>query len=66
MGDHIYVVVKSQNMIGEKVDLKIPDKKVDFLYQGKRLENDTKKDYIITIDAEKIPLQVISEDYKDL
>jgi len=66
MGDHIYVVVESQNMIGEEIDLKIPDKKVDFLYQGKRLEDDTLKSYAITSDTEKIPLQVIPEDYKDL
>jgi len=66
MGDHIYIVVESQNMIGEEMDLKIPDKKVDFLYQGKRLENDTLKSYAITNNIEKIPLQVISEDYKYL
>lgn len=64
-GDKIYYVLESKDMIGESVDIELHDKEIDFLYRNKRLENDKIKNYTINSDIEKIPLQVIPEDYED-
>ncbi len=64
-GDKIYYVVESENMIGEVIDIELHNKEVDFLYHNDRLEKDTIKNYTITSDLDKIPLQVIPEDHED-
>ncbi len=64
-GDNILYIIESEGFIGKTIKVSIPDKTVDFLYLDKRLKNDTIEAYTIHSDIEKIPLQVIPEDYKD-
>ncbi len=64
-GDKIYYVIESEHMTGEKVDIRLDNKEVDFIYRNKRLKDDTIIDYLIGSDIDKIPLEVIPEDYED-
>jgi len=64
-GDEIYVVLETRNMTGETIDIDLADKEVDFLYNNKRLKNDILKGYTIGSDFEKIPLDIISEEYEE-
>ncbi len=64
-GDKIFYVLESENMIGEIMDIELHNKEMDFLYRGERLKGDTIKNYIIRSDLEKIPLEVIPENYED-
>jgi len=66
MGDKIFYVVESQNMEGETIDVKLNEKEVDFLYKDKRLKDDTISSFTIGSEIEKIPLQVINEEYNKL
>ncbi len=65
LGDKIYYVIESQNMIGESIDLNLNDKTIDFLYKNERLINDKLENYVISSEQDKIALEVIAEDYKD-
>lgn len=65
-GDKIFYVIETQNMTGEEVDINLYNKAVDFLYQGKRLENDIIKNYVIGSELDKVSLEVISEDYQEV
>ncbi len=65
-GDEIYLIVESQGMIGDTVDLKLNDKTLDFTYKGNRLKNDTIEDYKIRTNRDKISLTVIEEDNEEL
>ena len=65
-GDELYVILESQEMIGEKVDLELHKKKIDFMYEGNRLKENTIKDYQIRANKDKILMSVIREDNEDL
>ncbi|WP_062057685.1 type VI secretion system tube protein TssD [Aquimarina longa] len=64
-GHEIYCVIKSEHMVNETIDIDLSKFEVPLLYRSKRLQDNIIKDYTINIDEEKIPLEVISENYKD-
>lgn len=64
-GQEIYCVLESENMDNETIDIDLSKFDVSLLYKGKLLQNNIIKDYMISTDGEKIPLQIIPEDYKD-
>lgn len=59
IGDTVFLNVRTQNLIGKTLNLTLNNQKVDFEYEGKRLEKDTLMDYKIGKDFEKIELKVI-------
>ncbi|PKV51903.1 hypothetical protein ATE84_4003 [Aquimarina sp. MAR_2010_214] len=61
VGDKIYVVVKTKNMIGKELTLNLADKTKDFKYEDEILPNDRLENYQITSNTEKIKLEVIPE-----
>lgn len=64
-GQEIYCVLESENMNNENVDIDLSQFEVSFLYRGEILKNNILKDYVISTEEEKIPLQVIPEDHED-
>jgi len=64
-GDKAYLVVESEEMIGETVDLKLNEKMIDFMYEDNRLKENIIEDYQIRTDKDKIPVSVIAKDYKE-
>ncbi len=64
-GQEIYCVLLSENMDNETVDIDLSQFEVPLLYHKKRLEGNIIKAYVISAEEEKIPLQVIPEDYED-
>ncbi len=64
-GAKIYCVIKSQNFENETVTIDMSKFDVPLLYQGKKLEDNRIENYTISTSEEKIPLQVIPEDYED-
>ncbi len=61
VGDEIYVVIKTENMIGREFTISIPDKTKDFKYQGVILDNDRLENYVIRNNIERVKLEVIEE-----
>ncbi len=69
IGSSVLLHIVTKNMINQRITLPIPNTKVDFKYNGKRLENDTLEDYLIKRDLEKVELEVIApleEDDEDM
>ncbi len=64
-GHEIYCVLETENMDSESVDIDLSQFEVPLLYRGERIQDNIIKDYTISADEEKIPLQVISEDHED-
>ncbi len=64
-GQELYCVLESENFDNETIDIDLSELNVSLLYQGKQLQDNIIKNYTIGADAEKIPLQVIPEDYTD-
>jgi len=60
VGDDIWLVVKSRNMVGEVIDIDISDNSWDFEYKDKPVENHVLQDIKITSDIEHIPLHITS------
>ena len=60
IGETIFIIINSRNLIGEKITLNFNCKEVNFQYQGKQLINDTLKDFEIKKDFERIPLTIIN------
>lgn len=58
VGDDIFLVVETENMIGETIDIDLADQYKDFEYNGEILENDTLKNIQITADIQKFKLKV--------
>lgn len=58
IGDEFYVVLSTENMVGDMIDLELGDDQKDFIYKGKRLENDTLKDYKVTSSEERIKMTI--------
>ena len=61
VGEEVYVVVLSENGIGETTDIDLSNQTKDFMYNGEVLENDIIKDYLINSDEDKIKLKVIAQ-----
>jgi len=60
VGEDIYLIVKSRDLIGEIMDLTLTNKEADFEYKGERLANDILAGYTIKSNIEKIALKVLS------
>ena len=60
IGTFIYLNVRGENLAGKTGDLSIEDEKVDFEYEGNRLENDTLQNYTFKSNNDIIKLKVIA------
>jgi len=60
-GDKIILNIETKNRIGDSLTIHLEDKTHDFKYNGKLLENDMLKDYVVNSDMEKVELEVINE-----
>ncbi len=60
IGDVIYVNIKSENKIGDEIEINLKDKTKDFKFKGEVLENDSML-YQINGNHDKIELEVIAE-----
>lgn len=65
VGEEIYLIVKSKDLIGETMDLTLTNKEADFEYQGNRLENDILAGYKIRSNIEKISLKVLAPETEE-
>ena len=65
VGDKIYVVVKTRNMTGKELTLKLTDKTKDFKYKDEILPNDRLENYVINSNIEKIKLEVVQQKMKN-
>ena len=61
VGEEVYLVVHSENGIGETTDIDLSNQTKDFMYNGEVLENDILKDYLINSDEDKIKLRVVAQ-----
>ena len=61
IGKEVYLVLKTENMVGETKDIDLSNNKKDFEYQGEVLEDDIIKDFHITSDLQKIKLKIIAQ-----
>ena len=59
IGTFIYLNVRGENLAGKTGDLSIEDEKVDFEYEGNRLENDTLQNYTFKSNNDSIKLKII-------
>lgn len=59
--DIIYLVVNSENAIGENVTINLDDNFKDYEYNGNPIANDILKDILITDDICKIKLKAITQ-----
>lgn len=59
IGSFIYLNVRGENLAGKTGDLSIEDEKVDFEYEGNRLENDTLQNYTFKSNNDSIKLKII-------
>lgn len=64
-GQHIYCILESEHMDNELVDIDLSSFKVPLLYRGKEVAGNIIKDFTINANEEKIPLQLIPENYED-
>lgn len=58
---NVFLILNSQNAIGDVVDINLSDDKMDFKYKGVILNNDILKNYKITQNTESIELEVIAQ-----
>ena len=61
IGDEIYVIAKTKNMIGKELTLNLANKTKDFKYKDELLPNDKLENYIIQSNTEKIKLKVVKQ-----
>lgn len=60
VGDDIWLVVKSREMVGELIDIDLSDNSWDLEYQEKPVENHQLPDIKLTSDIEHIPLRIVA------
>ena len=60
IGTEVFLVVKTENMVGETTDFDLSNNKKDFEYNGKILEDDMLIDFTITSDLQKVKLKIIT------
>ncbi len=58
----VKLVVKTKNMIGERIDLNFNNKTFNFKYQNEVLENDLLENYLINSETEEITLEVYEDE----
>jgi hypothetical protein len=61
VGDYIYVVVITKNMIGKELTMNLANKTKDFKYKDKLLPNDKLENYPIGSNRERIKLEVVEQ-----
>ncbi|WP_010178293.1 type VI secretion system tube protein TssD [Aquimarina agarilytica] len=61
IGDEVYVVLHTENGVGETTDINLSNQAKDFMYNGTFLEDDIIRGYIINSDKDKIRLQVVAQ-----
>ncbi len=59
VGQEVYLVLKTKNLIGKTIDINLSDSKRDFEYQGKILEDDLLKNIHINKEVQQIKLKVV-------
>lgn len=59
--DKVLLEVKTENCVGKLVNIDLSDDEFDFMYLGKRLENDLLENLKITADVQRVELEVIEE-----
>ena len=57
----IYLVVKTENMVGKTIDVDLSDDAYNFEHEGELLENDQLLDYQVSSELMKIPLKTIKQ-----
>ncbi len=65
VGNEVYLVVKTLNLVGETMNLNLANKEADFEYQGQRLENDILSGYTIGSSTERILLKVLKPELEE-
>ncbi len=60
IGEEVFLVLKTENMVGESSDIDLSNNTKDFEYKGERLENDILTDFIIQSDLQKIKLKIVA------
>ncbi len=63
IGTDIYVVIKSENIIGENVDIDLNNSERDFKYKDVILEEDMLKNIMINSSSQKEKLTVIAQNH---
>ncbi len=63
IGTDVFLVIKSNNLSGQSVDIDISDKEKDFVYKEQVLENDILENLIINGSTQKEKLTVIAQNY---
>ncbi len=66
IGNEVYLVLKTENMIGELQDIDLSNNKKDFQYKGERLKNDMLTNFAINSDLHKIKLKIIAPQEKPI
>ncbi len=61
VGDYIYVVAETENMVGKTLTINLADKTKDFKYEEELLVNDMLENYSIKSNTEKIKLEVVKQ-----
>ncbi|SEK37761.1 hypothetical protein SAMN04487910_0382 [Aquimarina amphilecti] len=60
--DEIYLVIETQDAVGESITINLDDKSLDYEYQGNRLENDVIRNVSITGDQTRVKLKAIKQE----
>ncbi len=63
IGTDVYLVIKSNNVSGQSVDIDLSDKEKDFIYKEQVLENDILENLIINSSTQKEKLTVIAQNH---
>jgi hypothetical protein len=59
--ESIFLVIKTQNMTGKKINIDLSDDEIDYEYNGKHLENDLLEEIDITADTLKLSLKTLKQ-----
>ena len=59
IGDEVYLVLVTENKIGQTIDIDLSDHSKDFRYNGEVLEDDMLKGFSISKSTEKIKLEIV-------
>ena len=66
IGEEIYVILQTENGIGETTDIDLSDNSKDFIYNGQVLEDDVIKNYLINSDEDRIKLKIVPQQAKPI
>lgn len=58
-GEEVYLVLKTENAIGQTIDIDLSNHTKDFVYNDKVIENDIIKDFKVTSSVHKLKLRVV-------